>query len=71
MESRNVLFAIILSSIVLVFWATFFEQPVIDQKPSKNQTTNTQNNNSPSIEGVETKNEIDVEITKIQDARAC
>ena len=42
MESRNVLFAIILSSIVLVFWATFFEQPVIDQKPSKNQTTNTQ-----------------------------
>jgi YidC/Oxa1 family membrane protein insertase len=58
MESRNVLFAIILSSIVLVFWATFFEQPVIDQKPSKNQTTNTQNNNSPSIEGVETKNEI-------------
>ena len=58
MESRNVLFAVILSTIVLVFWSTFFEPPIVEQKPLKNQTTNTQNNNSPSIEGVETKNEI-------------
>jgi len=58
MESRNVLFAVILSTIVLVFWSTFFEPPIVDQKPLKNQTTNTQNNNSPSIDDVETKNEI-------------
>ena len=58
MESRNVLFAVILSTIVLVFWSTFFEPPIVEQKPLKNQTTNTQNNNSPSIDDVETKNEI-------------
>ena len=31
METRNVLLAVILSTIVLVFWATFFEPPPIDQ----------------------------------------
>jgi len=31
METRNVLLAVILSTIVLVFWATFFEAPIVDQ----------------------------------------
>ena len=32
METRNVLLAVILSSIVLIFWATFFEAPIVDQE---------------------------------------
>jgi len=31
METRNVLLAIILSTLVLIFWATFFEAPIVDQ----------------------------------------
>ena len=39
METKNVLLAIILSTIVLVFWATFFEAPIVDPSTSENQIT--------------------------------
>ena len=37
MDSRNVLIAVILSTIVLIVWATFFEPPVIEQSESDQQ----------------------------------
>jgi len=54
MEGKNVLFAIILSTIVLVFWATFFEAPVLDQQAIKEQSLKKDNSSSPSIDGKET-----------------
>mgnify|MGYP001458962151 CR=1 FL=1 len=60
METRNVLLAIILSTIVLVFWAAFFEAPVVEQQTQEEQTSSSQESSSPSInEGEkEIKNEI-------------
>ena len=53
METRNVLIAIILSTVVLIFWATFFEPPIVEQnnESSKVETQNKQT--TPSIEEVE------------------
>ena len=31
METRNVLLAIVLSTIVLIFWGTFFEAPIVEE----------------------------------------
>ncbi len=58
MDSKNVLFAVVLSALVLVIWGIFFEPP-----PTKNQTTQNeikQNNesSSPSIEVEENKNKV-------------
>ena len=39
METRNVLLAVIFSTIVLVFWATFFEAPILEQKTSEKKIT--------------------------------
>ena len=39
MDFRNVLLAIVLSTLVLVGWATFFEQPVVKQQTTKNEIT--------------------------------
>ena len=50
MDSKNVLLAVILSSIVLVVWATFFEPPATNQKYSEKQITKTENSSSPSID---------------------
>ena len=50
MESRNVLLAIILSSAVLIFWAVFFEPPVIKQQIDEKQITKNQDVSSPSID---------------------
>ena len=60
MESRNVLLAVILSTIVLVFWAAFFEPPIVEQQSPKKQITNNQDLSSPSIDTDESnvKNEI-------------
>ena len=55
METRNVLLAVILSSIVLIFWAVFFEAPPIEQKVANKQITE---NSSPSIEEIEPPKEI-------------
>jgi len=62
METRNVLLAVILSTIVLVFWATFFEAPIVEQKPTENQITENKNSDSPSID--ETKKEATIETTR-------
>ena len=37
METKNVLMAIVLSTLVLVFWATFFEPPPVEQNTSENK----------------------------------
>jgi len=62
METRNVLLAVILSTIILIFWATFFEAPIIEQQPSEEQITKKQNDSSPSID--ESEKEIKNEITR-------
>ena len=53
MEAKNVLMAIILSTLVLVFWATFFEPPPVEQQIVENQITKSEELSSPSIEGTE------------------
>ena len=60
MEGKNVLLAIILSTIVLVFWATFFEAPIVDPSTSENQITKNEDVSSPSIDDdlKEIKNEV-------------
>ncbi len=60
METKNVLFAIVLSTIVLVFWATFFEAPIVDQQVSESKISKNENTSSPSIdeEEKEIKNEV-------------
>ncbi len=61
MDSKNVLLAVILSTIVLIFWSVFFEPPVIEQQVTKEQSTNDPELSSPSIEEKEIKNEINRE----------
>ncbi len=60
METRNVLLAVVLSTIVLIFWATFFEAPIIEQEVNEKQISKEQDLSSPSIdeEEKEIKNEV-------------
>ncbi len=58
MDTKNVLMAVILSTIVLIFWATFFEQPIVENQNSKEQVPNNQDLSSPSIDEKDTINEI-------------
>ena len=51
METKNVLLAVILSTIILVFWATFFEAPIVEQQPEEKQITKSEDAPSPSIDG--------------------
>ena len=37
MDFRNVLLAIVLSTTVLIVWATFFEPPIVEQQVTENQ----------------------------------
>ena len=37
MDFKNVLMAIVLSTLVLVFWGTFFEAPIIEQQAPEKQ----------------------------------
>ena len=53
MDGKNVLMAIVLSSLVLVVWATFFEAPIVEQPTKENQITKNENASTPSIEEVE------------------
>ena len=39
MDNKNVLLAVLLSTIVLIFWAVFFEPPVVEQQDINKQTT--------------------------------
>ena len=62
MDTRNVLLAVILSTIVLIFWATFFEAPIIDQTTNEKVVEKNQETSSPSID--ESEKEIKSEITR-------
>ena len=62
MDFKNVLMAIVLSTLVLVGWATFFEAPIIEQQNTENQITENQDLSSPSID--EGEKEIKNEITR-------
>ena len=55
MDFRNVLFAIVLSTVVLIVWATFFEPPQIQQQVSEKEISQQENESSPTIEEDELK----------------
>ena len=50
MDFKNVLLAIVLSTIVLVVWATFFEPPIVEQPTTENEITKNEDLSSPSID---------------------
>ena len=56
MESRNVLLAVILSTIVLISWSFFFEPPAIEQRNSDKQIN--KSTDTPSIDEKQINNEI-------------
>ena len=56
MDFRNVLLAIVLSTIVLVGWATFFEPPIVEQQTTENKITKNEDLSSPSIDEGEKEN---------------
>jgi YidC/Oxa1 family membrane protein insertase len=58
MDFRNVLTAIVLSSIVLISWSVFFAPPVQEDQVVENQISKNEDSSSPSIDQKETKNEI-------------
>ena len=58
METKNVLLAVVLSTIVLVFWATFFEPPPVEKQITEKQITKSEETSSPSIEEIETSKKI-------------
>ena len=62
MDFRNVLIAIVLSTLVLVGWATFFEPPIVEQQTTENEITKNEDLSSPSID--EGEKEIKNEITR-------
>ena len=49
METKNVLIAVILSTLVLVFWSTFFEPPINEDQFINNEMTSKQETSSPSL----------------------
>ena len=57
MEGKNVLLAIVLSTVVLVIWATFFEPPPLEKQISEQEIVESVESNedisSPSVENVE------------------
>ncbi len=57
MDGKNVLLAIVLSTVVLIGWATFFEAPIVEQETKKNEIAKNEDLSSPSIDEKETKNE--------------
>jgi len=62
MDFRNVLIAIVLSTLVLIGWATFFEAPIVEQQTTENEITKNEDLSSPSID--EGEKEIKNEITR-------
>ena len=58
MDSKNVIMAIVLSTVVLIFWATFFETPVVEQQTTEKQITKTESTSTPSIEEIESSKKI-------------
>ena len=62
MENRNVLIAIVLSSLVLLFWATFFQPPPVERKIDEQQIAKNQEAESPSVD--ENQESVANEITR-------
>jgi len=62
MDFKNVLMAIVLSTLVLIGWATFFDAPIVEQQSTENQITKNEDLSSPSID--ESGKEIKSEITR-------
>ena len=59
MDAKNVILAILLSTIVLVGWGTYFAPPPPTPiEVAENETKSSEVTSSPSIESEETKNEI-------------
>ena len=58
MDTKNVLFAIVLSSIVLIFWATFFEPPITEKDIKQIESVQNENVETPSVEKTENLKEI-------------
>jgi YidC/Oxa1 family membrane protein insertase len=58
MDFRNVLMAIVLSSVVLIGWSVFFEAPIVERQPAENQVLKNENASTPSIEEKETLKEV-------------
>ena len=58
MESKNVILAVLLSSIVLIFWAVFFEPPTIEKQKIDSEVTNNESISTPSVNEKESKIEI-------------
>ena len=58
MDFKNVLLAIILSTLVLVVWATFFEAPIVEQDIVKNEISKNEDASSPSIDEKENETKI-------------
>ena len=58
MDSKNVLFAVILSSVVLIVWSIFFEPTVVEKQTSNNEVVKNDNSLTPSIDKIENKKEI-------------
>ena len=58
MDTKNVLMAVVLSTIVLIFWATFFEAPVVEQQERQDQITKNESTSTPSIEELEASKKI-------------
>jgi len=54
--------AIVLSTLVLIGWATFFDAPIVEQQSTENQITKNEDLSSPSID--ESEKEIKSEITR-------
>ena len=50
MDFRNVLLAILLSTAVLVGWATFFEPPIVEREVTEKTITENEDLSSPSID---------------------
>ena len=50
--------AVVLSTIVLIFWATFFEPPIVDQNINENQISKSEKTETPSIEEIENSKKI-------------
>ena len=58
MDTKNVLLAVVLSTIVLIFWATFFEAPYVEETKVENQNVKNEESSSPSIEEIEVQKKI-------------
>ena len=58
MDSKNVILAVVFSTIVLVFWGTFFAPPEMEREIQNNTTNQIEEGSSPSIEDEGIKNEL-------------